>query len=113
MAACKYGDPLCPCQDGDMCHYEGDNPMIPPLLDDIYRKILHGENCEDGMCFVPIKNYIESYAQLVLQAKQTGECLYGFSRLDNVGIHNFLFKQKWIVPLENKEEALLAIRMAN
>lgn len=24
---CKYGDPLCPCQDGDACHYEGENPM--------------------------------------------------------------------------------------
>ncbi len=22
MIACKYGDPLCPCQDGDECHYE-------------------------------------------------------------------------------------------
>ncbi len=19
---CKYGDPICPCQDGDPCHYE-------------------------------------------------------------------------------------------
>jgi hypothetical protein len=27
---CPYGDPLCPCQDGDPCHYEGDNPMTPP-----------------------------------------------------------------------------------
>lgn len=27
---CKYGDPLCPCQDGDMCHYEGPNPMAAP-----------------------------------------------------------------------------------
>ena len=24
---CKYGDPTCPCQDGDLCHYEGDRPM--------------------------------------------------------------------------------------
>jgi hypothetical protein len=24
---CKYGDPFCPCQDGDQCHYEGENPM--------------------------------------------------------------------------------------
>jgi len=29
---CKYGDPTCPCQDGDMCHYEGPNPMKPPKL---------------------------------------------------------------------------------
>lgn len=28
MSACKYGDPTCPCQDGDPCHYEGDNPML-------------------------------------------------------------------------------------
>lgn len=21
---CKYGDPTCPCQDGDKCHYERD-----------------------------------------------------------------------------------------
>jgi hypothetical protein len=20
---CPYGDPTCPCQDGDACHYEG------------------------------------------------------------------------------------------
>ena len=31
MADCKYGDPTCPCQDGDICHYEGENPMsVPP-----------------------------------------------------------------------------------
>ena len=28
--ACKYGDPLCPCQDGDVCLYEGFNPFAPP-----------------------------------------------------------------------------------
>lgn len=27
---CKYGDPFCPCPDGDMCHYEGPNPMPAP-----------------------------------------------------------------------------------
>lgn len=26
---CKYGDPYCPCQDGDTCHYEGKDPMAP------------------------------------------------------------------------------------
>ena len=30
MSDCKYGDPGCPCQDGDTCHYEGENPMNPP-----------------------------------------------------------------------------------
>lgn len=25
----KCGDPTCPCQDGDMCNYEGDNPFPP------------------------------------------------------------------------------------
>lgn len=32
---CKYGDPCCPCQDGDPCHYEGENPMTPPDQHDI------------------------------------------------------------------------------
>lgn len=28
---CKYGDPICPCQDGDPCHYEGEDAMhVPP-----------------------------------------------------------------------------------
>jgi len=31
---CKYGDPLCPCQDGDMCHYDGPNPWRPPSQQD-------------------------------------------------------------------------------
>jgi len=35
---CKYGDPFCPCQDGDMCHYEGENPMPPTST-------LSGEKC--------------------------------------------------------------------
>ena len=30
MAKCKYGDPTCPCQDGDLCHYEGKNAWKPP-----------------------------------------------------------------------------------
>lgn len=25
---CPYGDPSCPCQDGDPCHYEGKDPML-------------------------------------------------------------------------------------
>jgi hypothetical protein len=28
---CPHGDPCCPCRDGDSCHYEGENPMTPPL----------------------------------------------------------------------------------
>ena len=27
MTKCIGLDPLCPCQDGDMCHYEGPNPF--------------------------------------------------------------------------------------
>lgn len=27
---CKFGDVTCPCSDGDPCHYEGPNPMMPP-----------------------------------------------------------------------------------
>lgn len=26
LVACVGRDPLCPCQDGDMCHYKGPNP---------------------------------------------------------------------------------------
>jgi hypothetical protein len=29
---CKYLDKTCPCQDGDLCHYEGENPMRPPQV---------------------------------------------------------------------------------
>ena len=31
---CKHGDPFCPCQDGDLCHYEGANPMNTPRSGD-------------------------------------------------------------------------------
>lgn len=27
---CKFGDPTCPCQDGDMCHYKGDGAWPAP-----------------------------------------------------------------------------------
>jgi hypothetical protein len=27
---CKYGDPLCPCQDGHQCHYEGTDAWTAP-----------------------------------------------------------------------------------
>jgi hypothetical protein len=30
LIVCPYGDETCPCQDGDLCHYEGDDPMPPP-----------------------------------------------------------------------------------
>lgn len=30
MPICPHGDPLCPCPDGDPCHYEGTNPMPSP-----------------------------------------------------------------------------------
>lgn len=29
--ACPHGDPTCPCQDGDTCHYEGPDPMFCPF----------------------------------------------------------------------------------
>ena len=43
---CKYGDPMCPCQDGDACHYEGDNPMTPPPIAALKARIaaLEAEN---------------------------------------------------------------------
>ena len=36
MAACRYGDPTCPCQDGGTCHYEpqgkGQEKTLPMLV---------------------------------------------------------------------------------
>lgn len=36
MDECPFGDPTCPCQDGDLCHYVDDSEtgtlaMMPPL----------------------------------------------------------------------------------
>jgi hypothetical protein len=32
MSECKYGDPFCPCPDGDACHYEWDyERKTPPI----------------------------------------------------------------------------------
>lgn len=50
---CKYGDALCPCQDGDMCHYEGVNPMraVEFVRCDICGDVHEGEvprECETG-----------------------------------------------------------------
>ena len=28
---CPHGDSTCPCKDGLVCHYEGDDPMTPPM----------------------------------------------------------------------------------
>ena len=30
--SCPHGDPLCPCQDGDPCHYEGKDAMTCPKI---------------------------------------------------------------------------------
>lgn len=40
---CKYGDPGCPCQDGDECHYEGENPWPPPKPAESPRKLTWAE----------------------------------------------------------------------
>jgi hypothetical protein len=32
MAECAYGDPFCPCQDGDACHYEWDYGRTTPPM---------------------------------------------------------------------------------
>ena len=31
---CRGNNPFCPCQDGDLCHYEGENPMAVPESQD-------------------------------------------------------------------------------
>ena len=30
-APCPHGDPYCPCQDGDLCHYEGPDAWPEPI----------------------------------------------------------------------------------
>lgn len=43
---CPHGDLTCPCQDGDLCHYEGDDPMMCPwsgLTGCDPTKVNHGE----------------------------------------------------------------------
>ena len=44
---CKYGDPMCPCQDGDACHYEGDNPMTPPPIAALKARIANYQASRD------------------------------------------------------------------
>lgn len=41
MVDCKYGDSYCPCQDGDICHYEGEDPMPYPRR---YTETLEAQN---------------------------------------------------------------------
>jgi hypothetical protein len=56
---CKYGDPFCPCQDGDTCHYKDENPWPLPsteqkeywrLLTDQEREKLKMSDCYDIAC---------------------------------------------------------------
>lgn len=47
---CSFGDPTCPCQDGDVCHYVAteDTPaMAPPRSD-----YAEGDRCHCGEPFV-------------------------------------------------------------
>jgi hypothetical protein len=53
---CKYGDPYCPCQDGDMCHYEGQNPMNPRYLIENARnamRVVFSHKVGDVECMSP------------------------------------------------------------
>lgn len=56
MAACPYGDPLCPCQDGDACHYretKRTHAMEPPMTagrDEVIAEIAEraAQDCVDA-----------------------------------------------------------------
>lgn len=39
---CKYGDPTCPCADGDSFHYEGENPWPKPGISSRLEKEKNG-----------------------------------------------------------------------
>lgn len=46
---CPYGDPLCPCPDGDPCHYEGENPMVPPVPNYVQRVLDQLNSASPGL----------------------------------------------------------------
>lgn len=63
-SACKYGDPTCPCQDGDMCNYEGPNPMTPPTpLLRVYM-VATQKAMRDGQCVGERNEYYVTLGQL-------------------------------------------------
>ncbi len=61
--ACKYGDPFCPCQDDDgcMCHYEGENPMVPHVAR-IWLEKTYG--IKDIAAFMKAADGMEEFATL-------------------------------------------------
>jgi hypothetical protein len=75
MPPCKYGDPFCPCQDGDLCHYEGPNPMTPPKpLETIpcdacdrevpYAEIIECSHCDARVCPKCLVEHAKGHAEL-------------------------------------------------
>lgn len=53
---CGYGNPLCPCPDGDPCHYEGENPWPAPYPFEIWNwaleeacKVVYGQCGSDNV----------------------------------------------------------------
>ena len=65
---CKYADPCCPCQDGDICHYEGKNPMLVP--DEYARPAIHKlrKALEEIRDVAAISEGVEFYAMLAQKA---------------------------------------------
>lgn len=49
MTECKYGDPMCPCQDGDACHYEAypGSPAVPCVPTEYVRRALDRHRVTD------------------------------------------------------------------
>ena len=56
---CKYGDPRCPCQDGDQCHYEGKNPMTPPSVHSASRSGGHEQPSGEALTTASTESYAE------------------------------------------------------
>ena len=59
MSECKYGDPHCPCQDGDACHYESyeGSPAVACVPTDYVRRALGRAEAENfklaaGACVI-------------------------------------------------------------
>jgi len=48
---CRGNNPFCPCQDGDLCHYEGENPMaVPESQDGLEHKVQAAREMIHNLC---------------------------------------------------------------
>jgi len=98
---CKYGDPMCPCQDGDACHYEGDNPMTPPPIAALKARIA---DLEAGMNAQATAGKSLYAATELLIAERDGL----LSSLDKIVSAYDAYRGKGMMPAPNQYAMLVA-----